>query len=89
MYRAISASGRATASSEAGTCLVAPAMSACTAAVVALAATPARASATISMQDRVQRSRSTGLRIRRSSRSSTSISPGCGDVTGRSFHLAA
>ena len=44
-----------------------PTMSVCTPAVVALAATPATASATISMQDTTQRSRSTGLRIRRSS----------------------
>ena len=89
MYRAISASGRANVSSAAGICLVAPTRSDWTAAVVALAAMPAPASATISMQDSVQRSPSTGLRMRRSSRSSTSISPGCGDVTGRSCHLGA
>jgi hypothetical protein len=35
--------------------------------VVALAAIPATASTTISMQDKTQRTRSTGLRMRRSS----------------------
>ena len=67
MNRANSASERASVSSAGGMCLLAPTMSAWTAAVVALAATPAAASATISMQDRTQRSRSTGLRMRRSS----------------------
>ena len=42
-------------------------MSVSTPDVVALAAMPATASATIPMQDKVQRSRSTGLRMRRSS----------------------
>ena len=67
MNRAKNASGRASVSSESGIRLVAPTMSAWTAAVVALAAMPAPASATISTQDRTQRSRSTGLRMRRSS----------------------
>jgi len=52
LNRANSASGRATASSEGGIRLLAPTMSAWTAAVVALAARPAPASATISAQDR-------------------------------------
>ena len=67
MNRANSASERANVSSASGICLLAPTMSAWTAAVVALAAMPATASATISMQDSEQRSRSTGLRMRRSS----------------------
>ncbi len=67
MNRATSASGRATWSSEAGIRRLAPTRSASTAAVVALAARPASVSATISLQDRMQRSRSTGLRMRRSS----------------------
>ena len=63
----MNASGRASVNSAVGMCLLAPTMSAWTAAVVALAAMPAPASTTISMQDRTQRSRSTGLRMRRSS----------------------
>ncbi len=50
-----------------GSRAVAPTMSVSTPAVVALAATPAMARTTISVQDTMQRSRSTGLRIRRSS----------------------
>ncbi len=67
MNRAKNDSGRASVSSAVGMCLLASTMSAWTAAVVALAAMPATASATISMQDTKQRSRSTGLRMRRSS----------------------
>src|ERR1700722_19583859 len=79
-----SAIGGTTASKVDGTRLLAPTMSVSTPVVAALAATAATASATIHMQDTTQRSASLGLRIRRSSRSSTWIT---GGVTGRSFHL--
>jgi len=80
MSRANSTSGEATTSSACGSRRLASAMSVCTPAMVALAARPATASATISTPDKAQRSRSTGWRMRRSSWSSTSISPGCGAV---------
>ena len=67
MSRANSASGGATTSSACGSRRLAPTMSVSTPDVVALAAMPATASATIPMQDKTQRSRSTGLRMRRSS----------------------
>ena len=62
-----SASGRATTSRACGSRRLAPTMSVSTPVVVALAATAATASTTIPMQDMMQRSRSIGLRIRRSS----------------------
>ncbi len=68
---------------------LAPVMSVSTPVVVALAATPATASTMISMPEVTQRSRSIGLRIRRSSRSVTWIAPGCDGITARSFHLVA
>jgi hypothetical protein len=52
---------------ELGSRRLASAMSVSTPAMVALAVTPATASTTISMQDKAQRTRSTGLRMRRSS----------------------
>ena len=67
MSRANSATGGATASSACGSRLLAPTMSVSTPVVVALAAMPASARTTISMQDNVRRSKSTGLRMRRSS----------------------
>ncbi len=81
--------GRATTSRVCSRPL-APTMSVSTPVVVALAATPATASTMISMPEVTQRSRSTGLRIRRSSRSVTWIAPpGCDGITARSFHLLA
>jgi hypothetical protein len=65
--RANNATGLATTSSACGSRRLAPAISVCAPDVVALAATPATASATIPVQDTTQRSRSTGLRTRRSS----------------------
>ena len=67
MSRANSASGLATASSACGSRRLAPTMSVCAPDMAALAAMPSTASATISMHDKTQRSRSTGLRMRRSS----------------------
>lgn len=67
MSRPNSASGGATTSSACGSRRLASTMSVSTPAVVALAATPATAGTTISMQAKTQRTRSTGLRIRRSS----------------------
>ena len=67
MNRANSASGGATTSSACGSRRLAPAMSVSTPDMVALAAMSATASATIPVQDTTQRSRSTGLRMRRSS----------------------
>ena len=81
MSRANSASGGATATSTCGRWCAAALMSVSTPAEVALAARPATDSSTIPMQDVVQRSKSTGLRMRRSSWSSTWTSPGCVDVT--------
>ena len=67
MNRPISATLGATSISACGSRLLAPTMSVSTPVVVALAAMPASTSATISMQDSAQRSKSTGLRMRRSS----------------------
>ena len=63
--------GGATMSRADGSRSLAPTMSVSTPVVVALAATAATASTTIQTQETTQRSASTGLRIRRSSRSST------------------
>jgi hypothetical protein len=65
--QADSASGGATTSSASGSRWLASTMSVSTPDVVALAATPATAGTTISMQAKAQRTRSTGLWIRRSS----------------------
>ena len=64
-----------------GSRALAPMMSVSAPVVVALAATPATTSATISMNEVMQRSRSIGLRIRRSGRSVTLIAPD-GGITG-------
>ena len=62
-----SATGLTTTTSACGSRRLASAISVSTPAVVALATTPATASATIPKQDKTQRSRSTGWRMRRSS----------------------
>ncbi len=67
MSRANNATGLATTTSACGSRWLALTRSVCAPDVVALAATPATASATIPKQDKTQRSRSTGLRMRRSS----------------------
>ena len=79
----------ATTSKAYGNRALAPVMSVSTPVVVALAAIPATASTMISMPEVMQRNRSIGLRIRRSSWSVTWIAPGCDGITARSFHLAA
>ena len=66
MNSANSAIGGATASRAGGSRLLAPTMSVSTPVVVALAATAATASTTIQKQATMQRSASTGFRIRRS-----------------------
>ncbi len=67
MSRANNASGLATATSACGSRRLAPTMSVCAPDVAALAATPSTDSTTIPKHDKTQRSRSTGLRMRRSS----------------------
>ena len=62
-----SATGLTTTTSACGSRRLASAISVSTPDVVALATTLATASATIPKQDKAQRSRSTGLRMRRSS----------------------
>ena len=66
MNKANRATFGANVSSACGSRRLAPTMSVSTPTVVALSSIPASASATISMLDSVQRSKSTGLRIRRS-----------------------
>ncbi len=83
---ATTVSGVAAAIRACGSRLLTPTMSISTPVVVALAAMPAIARATNSTQAMMQRSRSTGLRIRRSSWSVTWIAPGCGGITARSSH---
>ncbi len=84
-----SASRGASTSRACGSRLLAPTMLVSMPVVVALAATAATASTKISTAVMTQRSRSTGLRILRSSWSVTLIAPDCGGITGRSFHLVA
>ena len=61
-----SATGLTTTTSACGSRRLASAISVSTPDVVALATTPATASATIPKQDKTQRSKSAGLRMRRS-----------------------